>query len=113
VAVTRNGGTMADVGSVSRIFDRKGVVEVAKVQGSRTLEEDDVLEATLESGGRSYPLGEFDVAGGTAGTPGVARGRLRAPSSAAAGTATLVLVVRQDAPGGVARAPVRLPISVR
>ena len=33
VAVTRNGGTMADVGSVSRIFDRKGIVEVAKSQG--------------------------------------------------------------------------------
>ncbi|MCC6495683.1 MAG: YebC/PmpR family DNA-binding transcriptional regulator [Propionibacteriaceae bacterium] len=49
VAVTRNGGTMADVGSVSRIFDRKGVVEVAKVQGARTLEEDDLLEATLDA----------------------------------------------------------------
>ena len=49
VAVTRNGGTMADVGSVSRIFDRKGVVEVTKVQGSRTLEEDDLLEATLDA----------------------------------------------------------------
>ena len=49
VAVTRNGGTMADVGSVSRIFDRKGVVEVAKVQGNRTLEEDDLLEATLDA----------------------------------------------------------------
>ena len=49
VAVTRNGGTMADVGSVSRIFDRKGVVEVAKAQGTRTLEEDDLLEATLDA----------------------------------------------------------------
>ena len=49
VAVPRNGGTMADVGSVSRIFDRKGVVEVTKVQGSRTLEEDDLLEATLDA----------------------------------------------------------------
>jgi YebC/PmpR family DNA-binding regulatory protein len=49
VAVTRNGGTMADVGSVSRIFDRKGVVEVAKSQGTRTLEEDDLLEATLDA----------------------------------------------------------------
>jgi YebC/PmpR family DNA-binding regulatory protein len=49
VAVTRNGGTMADVGSVSRIFDRKGVVEVAKVQGTRSLEEDDLLEATLDA----------------------------------------------------------------
>ncbi len=49
VAVTRNGGTMADVGSVSRIFDRKGVVEVAKTQGGRTLGEDDLLEATLDA----------------------------------------------------------------
>ena len=50
VAVTRNGGTMADVGSVSRIFDRKGVVEVAKTQGGRALSEDDLLEATLDAG---------------------------------------------------------------
>ncbi|HOC12422.1 MAG TPA: YebC/PmpR family DNA-binding transcriptional regulator [Propionicimonas sp.] len=49
VAVTRNGGTMADVGSVSRIFDRKGVVEVAKSQTGRTLTEDDLLEATLDA----------------------------------------------------------------
>lgn len=49
VAVTRNGGTMADVGSVSRIFDRKGVVEVAKEQGGRTLTEDDLIEATLDA----------------------------------------------------------------
>ncbi len=49
VAVTRNGGTMADVGSVSRIFDRKGVVELAKAQGGRELTEDDVLEATLDA----------------------------------------------------------------
>ncbi len=49
VAVTRNGGTMADVGSVSRIFDRKGVVEVAKEQGGRVLTEDDLIEATLDA----------------------------------------------------------------
>ena len=49
VAVTRNGGTMADVGSVSRIFDRKGVVEIAKEQGGRTLTEDDLIEATLDA----------------------------------------------------------------
>lgn len=49
VAVTRNGGTMADVGSVSRIFDRKGVVELAKAQSGRELTEDDVLEATLDA----------------------------------------------------------------
>jgi YebC/PmpR family DNA-binding regulatory protein len=49
VAVTRNGGTLADVGSVSRIFDRKGVVELAKNQGGRLLSEDDLLEATLDA----------------------------------------------------------------
>ena len=49
VAVTRNGGTMDDVGSVSRIFDRKGIVEVAKAQGGRELDEDDLLEATLDA----------------------------------------------------------------
>ena len=49
VAVTRNGGTMADVGSVSRIFDRKGIVEVAKTQGGKELDEDDLLEATLDA----------------------------------------------------------------
>ena len=53
-AVTRNGGTMADPGSVSRLFTRKGVVEVAKAQerGGQPWEisEDDVLEATLDAG---------------------------------------------------------------
>ncbi len=33
VAVTRNGGTMADPGSVSYLFDRKGVIIVS--QGRR------------------------------------------------------------------------------
>jgi YebC/PmpR family DNA-binding regulatory protein len=50
IAVTRNGGSMADMGSVSRVFDRKGVVEVAKKQGARTITEDDLLEATLDAG---------------------------------------------------------------
>ena len=72
-----------------------------------------VLEANLEAGGRRYLLGEFDVPGGTSGTPGVVRARLRVPSSVAAGTATLVLVVRPEGPGGAARAPVRIPIAVR
>lgn len=53
-AVTRNGGTMADPGSVSRLFTRKGVVVVGKAQerGGAEVEisEDDVLEATLEAG---------------------------------------------------------------
>ena len=49
-AVTRNGGTMADPGSVSRLFERKGVVVVPKAQESRAVSEDDVLEATLDAG---------------------------------------------------------------
>ncbi|BAK35856.1 hypothetical protein MLP_28420 [Microlunatus phosphovorus NM-1] len=50
VAVTRNGGTMADVGSTQRMFSRKGVVVVPKVQeGGKTISEDDLLEATLDA----------------------------------------------------------------
>ncbi|SED28375.1 DNA-binding regulatory protein, YebC/PmpR family [Nocardioides exalbidus] len=53
-AVTRNGGTMADPGSVSRLFTRKGVVVVPKTQDHdgtvREVTEDDVLEATLDAG---------------------------------------------------------------
>src|SRR5687768_15934862 len=49
VAVTRNGGTMADSGSTARVFNRKGVVVIPKRQGERQLEEDDVLEATLDA----------------------------------------------------------------
>ena len=49
VAITRNGGTVADVGSVSRIYDRKGVVVVAKKQDGKQVSEDDLLEATLEA----------------------------------------------------------------
>ncbi len=49
IAVTRNGGTMADGGSTARMFNRKGVVVLAKEQGGRTLSEDDVLEATLDA----------------------------------------------------------------
>ena len=49
-AVTRNGGTMADPGSVSRLFTRKGIVVVPKAQETREVTEDDVLEATLDAG---------------------------------------------------------------
>ncbi len=49
VAITRNSGTVADVGSVQRLFSRKGVVEVAKTQGKTTIDEDALLEATLEA----------------------------------------------------------------
>ncbi len=45
--MSRNGGTMADPGSVSYNFSRKGVIAVSKVDG---LTEDDVLAAVLESG---------------------------------------------------------------
>lgn len=59
VAVTRNGGSMADAGSVSRIFQRKGIVEVAKEQDGKTVTEDDLLEATLEAGAEEVTdLGE-------------------------------------------------------
>src|SRR5437899_7194130 len=44
VAMTRNGGSMADPGSVSYLFNRKGVVIVPK---SGALTEDDVLGAVL------------------------------------------------------------------
>jgi YebC/PmpR family DNA-binding regulatory protein len=46
-AFSRNGGSMADPGSVSYLFHRKGVVIVGKAAGAT---EDDVLAAVLESG---------------------------------------------------------------
>ena len=46
-ALTRNGGSMADPGSVSYLFNRKGVVIVPKAGG---VTEDDVLAAVLEAG---------------------------------------------------------------
>jgi len=48
VAVTRNGGTMADPGSVSYLFNRKGVIIVSKVEAKPT--EDDILNAALDAG---------------------------------------------------------------
>jgi YebC/PmpR family DNA-binding regulatory protein len=54
-AMTRNGGTMADPGSVAYLFNRKGVSLVPK--GSLT--EDDVLMAVLEHGAEEVnDLGE-------------------------------------------------------
>ncbi len=47
VAVTRNGGSMATPGSVSYLFNRKGVVLVNK---SGSLTEDRILEIVLEAG---------------------------------------------------------------
>jgi YebC/PmpR family DNA-binding regulatory protein len=49
-AMSRNGGSLADPGSVSFLFNRKGVVLVPTAQDSRTVTEDDILEATLEAG---------------------------------------------------------------
>jgi len=59
VAMTRNGGSMADPGSVSYLFSRKGVVFVPKAETT----EDDVLAAVLESGAEEVnDLGEsFEV----------------------------------------------------
>ncbi|MEU7470878.1 YebC/PmpR family DNA-binding transcriptional regulator [Streptomyces sp. NPDC044984] len=59
VAMTRNGGSMADPGSVSYLFNRKGVVIVPK--GGLT--EDDVLTAVLDAGAEEVnDLGEnFEV----------------------------------------------------
>ncbi|WP_432524231.1 YebC/PmpR family DNA-binding transcriptional regulator [Kineococcus sp. SYSU DK006] len=47
-AMTRNGGSMADPGSVAYMFSRKGVVVIGK-EGTG-LTEDDVLAAVLEAG---------------------------------------------------------------
>jgi YebC/PmpR family DNA-binding regulatory protein len=49
-AMSRNGGSLADPGSVSFLFNRKGVVVVTADQESRTVTEDDILEATLDAG---------------------------------------------------------------
>ncbi|MFJ2605171.1 YebC/PmpR family DNA-binding transcriptional regulator [Streptomyces sp. NPDC091279] len=59
VAMTRNGGSMADPGSVSYLFHRKGVVIVPKGK----LTEDDVLGAVLDAGAEEVnDLGEsFEV----------------------------------------------------
>jgi YebC/PmpR family DNA-binding regulatory protein len=63
VAMTRNGGRMADAGSVSYLFNRKGVVVVEKDQDGRSLTEDDLLETALEAGAEDVnDLGEaFEI----------------------------------------------------
>jgi YebC/PmpR family DNA-binding regulatory protein len=60
VAMTRNGGSMADPGSVSYLFGRKGVVIVPK---TGELTEDEVLDAVLDAGAEEVnDLGEvFEV----------------------------------------------------
>lgn len=46
-AMSRNGGTMADPGSVAYNFSRKGVISITKVDG---VSEDDILMAVLDAG---------------------------------------------------------------
>ncbi len=59
VAMTRNGGNMADPGSVSYLFSRKGIITLEK----NGLSEDDVLAAVLEAGAEEInDLGEsFEI----------------------------------------------------
>lgn len=49
-AMTRSGGTMADPGSVSYLFHRKGVVIVPREQADGETTEDDVMVAVLDAG---------------------------------------------------------------
>jgi len=60
VALTRNGGSMADPGSVSYLFARRGVVMVPAAEG---VDEDLILDAVLEAGAEEVnDLGEsFEV----------------------------------------------------
>jgi YebC/PmpR family DNA-binding regulatory protein len=60
VAFTRNGGALADPGSVSYLFNRKGVIIVGKTAG---VTEDDLLGAVLDAGAEEVnDLGEsFEV----------------------------------------------------
>jgi len=58
-AMNRNGGSLADPGSVSYMFQRKGVVIVPQEQDGKQVSEDDVLEATLDAGAEDVnDLGE-------------------------------------------------------
>ena len=59
-ALTRNGGNLADPGSVSYLFTRKGIIVVPKAAG---VSEDAVLDAVLEAGAQEViDLGEaFEV----------------------------------------------------
>ncbi len=49
-ALTRNGGSLAEPGSVSYLFNRKGVVIVPKEQASGQATEDAILEVVLDAG---------------------------------------------------------------
>ncbi|MDN5766631.1 MAG: YebC/PmpR family DNA-binding transcriptional regulator [Humibacillus sp.] len=50
IALTRNGGQLADPGSVSYVFTRKGVVIVPKEQSHGEATEDSILEVVLDAG---------------------------------------------------------------
>lgn len=60
VAMTRNGGSMADPGSVAYLFNRKGVVLVPRASG---MTEDDILMVVLDAGAEEVnDLGEsFEI----------------------------------------------------
>jgi YebC/PmpR family DNA-binding regulatory protein len=60
VALSRNGGTMADPGSVAYLFARKGVVIVPRTEG---MTDDDVLTVVLDAGAEEVnDLGEaFEI----------------------------------------------------
>ncbi|MPZ65042.1 MAG: YebC/PmpR family DNA-binding transcriptional regulator [Pseudonocardiaceae bacterium] len=62
-AMTRNGGTMADAGSVSFLFTLKGVVILPKEQSPEPITEDGVLAAVIDAGAEEVnDLGEsFEV----------------------------------------------------
>ncbi|MDY6938336.1 MAG: YebC/PmpR family DNA-binding transcriptional regulator [Cyanobacteriota bacterium] len=58
-AFSKNGGNLGETGCVSWMFDRKGVVEI-----SGTVDEEQLLEVSLEGGAESYELlEEEDLAG--------------------------------------------------
>ena len=63
IAMTRNGGAMADPGSVSYLFARKGVVIVNKVSEGQDITEDRILNTVLEVGAQELnDLGEaFEI----------------------------------------------------
>lgn len=59
VAMTRNGGTMADPGSVAYLFNRKGVVIVSETAGT----EDQILDVVLDAGAEEVNdlAGSFEI----------------------------------------------------
>ena len=54
-AFSKNGGNLGETGCVSWMFDRKGVVEI-----SGTVDEEKLLEVSLDGGAESYELLEGD-----------------------------------------------------